>query len=661
MAHTDPEIELYRNLMDQPDEFVDGFGTKAVLGSLFVGFVMMPGAIYLGLMAGQTLGPAAEWTTIILFTEIARRSYVSMSRAEVYILYYIAASLASMEGGLALAGGAFAGSMWMQYFVRSPAAKGMGIASRVPTWVVPPADSPALAQRTFLHEHWVIPIVLTVVGRLLGRMVWFGMGYSMFRITSDYENLPFPFAAITAQGATALAEASSKEETWRWRTFSIGAMIGLVFGVIYLGIPTITGVIMTEPVQLIPIPWVDLTRTTESVLPAVPMGFMTNLGEIISGFVVPFWAVVGSFIAAVGMAIVNPMLFKAGILHTWRPGMDTINTMFYNQIDFYFSVGIGASLAVAVMGFYEIYRKWRYDRQARERGEVTRGGWVVPKGRGDLPLWIPIGVYAVAALAYVVLCAILVPNFPVFIIAGFAFLISPFESYINARMIGMTGQFLGVPMVREATIIFSGYRGVDIWFAPIPRFNVGGAAQEFRVLELTGNKIISLVKAELIMLPISILCSLLFWQFIWRLAPVPSSYYPYAQKMWPLSALQQGLWLTSTVNPETSVFYKAWNESFAIGGFVVALGLYAGLSALRLPILLIYGVVRGFGILPHSVIPQMIGALISQFYFIPRFGARRWKLYATVLAAGFACGMGLIGMGTIALALIGKAVSQMPY
>jgi len=661
VAHTDPEIQLYRDLMEVPEEYADGFDIKSILGALFVGFVMLPGAIYLGLMAGQTLGPAAEWTTIILFTEIARRSYVTLSRAEVYILFYIAASLASAEGALHLAGGAFAGPMFLQYFVRSPAARGMGIASRVPTWVVPPGDSPALAQRTFLHPDWILPIILAVAGRLLGRAVWFSMGYSMFRVTSDYENLPYPFAAITAQGATALAEATSKEETWRWRTFSIGAMIGLVFGALYLAIPTITGVIMTEPVELIPIPWVDLTRTTESILPAVPVGFITNLGSVFSGFVVPFWTVIGSFLAVVGMGVANPMLYKAGILHTWRHGMDTINTVFYNQIDFYFSVTIGSALAIFVLGLYEIWRKWRYDIQAKARGEEVRGGWEVPRGRGDYSIWVPIGVYAAAAISYIALCAYLVPDFPVWILLVFAFLISPIESYINARMIGLTGQFMGVPMVKEATIIFSGYEGLDIWFAPIPVFNLGGAAQQFRVLELTGNKIVSLVKAELIMLPISIICSFIFWGFVWRLAPVPSPYYPYAQKMWPLSALQRGLWLTSTINPETSVFYKAWNPIYALGGFGAAVVIYVILSVFRLPILLIYGLVRGFGILPHFIIPQLIGALISQFYFIPMFGARRWKLYATVLAAGFSCGMGLIGMGSIALALIGKSVSQMPF
>ncbi len=662
MAHIDPELELYRGLMEQPTEFEDGFDIKTVLGGLFVGLVMLPGAIYLGLMAGQSLGAAAEWTTIILFTEIARRSFVTLKRSEVYILFYVAMGLTVMQGALALSGGAFAMKMFWQYFIRSPAAKGMGLAGQVPNWVVPPASSAAITQRTFFHVDWLLPGGLTFIGYILSRMVWFGMGYTVFRVTSDYENLPFPFAAIQAQGATALAETTTKTETWRWRTFSIGAMAGLVFGCIYVGIPTITEVLLTEPVQLIPIPWVDLTRRTQSILPAVPVGFMTDLGIIGSGFVVPFWAATGSFIAMLGMAVANPQLYKAGILHSWRPGMETINTQFANQIDFYFSLGIGVSLAVAVLGAYEIVRQIRYNRAARQRGEEQRGSWVPPAGRGDFPMWVPLGLYVLGASGYILLCRWLVPGFPIIYIIGFAFLISPIESYVNARMIGLTGQYLGIPMVLEGTIILSRYRGIDIWFAPIPRFNYGGSAQQFRVLELTGNKIVSMIKAEALMFPIATILSLLFWQLVWKLAPVPSPAYPYAQKMWHIQALQRGLWFTSTLNPEHSVFYKAWNLNYCIGGFVAAVAIYALLSALRLPILLVYGVVRGVsGILPHYVVPQMIGALISQFYFIPKFGARRWKQYATVLVAGYSCGMGLVGMGAIALALIGKAVSQMPF
>ncbi len=647
--------------MERPDTYTDGFDARSLVGAVFVGFVMMPGAIYLGLVAGISLGNAAEWVTVILFAEIARRSFVRLNRAQIYILYYIAAGLTAMYGGIALSGGAFAQAIWWQYFIRSQAAKGLGIADKIPTWLVPPENSPAIINRTFFHEDWLIPSLLLVGGYILARLNWFGFGYLLFRETSDYEQLPYPFAAVTAQGATALAEAGSKTETWRWRIFSMGAMIGLVFGAIYIGIPTITSVIMTEPLELIPIPWIDLTRSTQSLLPAVPLGFMTDLGTILGGFVLPFWAVVGSAIMALATIIVNPHLQTAGILKQWTPGMDTISTQFANQLDFYLSVGIGATLAVALLGFYEVIASYLAAVRARKRGEAEAGSWAPPAGRGDFPVWIAVTLFVGSTAAYILLCHLLVPGFPVWWIVLFGFVITPINSYVNARMIGLTGQYIGIPMLKNAVIIVSGYKHIDIWFAPIPDFNHGDVAQQFRVLELTGNKVVSLVKAELTIWPIVIFASLIFWSFIWKLGPIPSTSYPYALKMWHLTALQNGIWYTASLNPEQSYFLKAWKWEYAIGGMVGALALYTVLRAFRLPILLIYGMVRSFGILPHFVLPQLLGALISQYYFIPRFGARRWKQYATVLAAGYACGMGLVGMIAVALVLIGKSVSQMPY
>jgi hypothetical protein len=661
VARIDPELELYRGLMDVPDKFEEGFDIKAVIGAIFVGFVMMPGAIYLGLVAGQSLGPAAEWTTIILFTEVARRSFITLKRQEIYILFYIASSLASSGGGLQLAGGAFAGKIWDQYFIQSPAAEGMGIASEVPHWVVPAANSEAILKRTFFHPDWMLPVAILMLGTLLSRMNWFGLGYALFRVTSDYEQLPFPFAAITAQGSTALAEATTKEESWRWRTFSIGAMIGLVFGALYIGVPTITGALMTKPLQLLPIPWIDLTRSTASILPAVPTGLMTDLGTVGAGFVVPFWAVVGGFISAIGTMILNPYLYRTGVLTRWKPEMGTIETQFNNQVDFYFSLGIGVSLAVAVIGIASIIWQVIVDRRHRSRNEKVERTWAAPPNRGDIPMWIAIGMFVVSTIGYVILCWALVPKFPLLFVILFGFVLTPLNSYIDARMIGLTGQWVGIPMVKEAAIIFSKYRGVDIWFAPIPNFDHGGQAMKFRVLELTGTRITGLIKAELLIWPITIFCSLLFWQFIWRLAPIPSVYYPYAQKMWHLAALQRGLWMTSTLRPENSLFFKAWNMDRALVGFAFGIISYVVLARLRLPIMLIYGIVRGLGTLPHAIFPEMVGALISEFYFVPRFGARRWKQYATVLMAGYACGMGLVGMGTVAIAMVSKSVSQMPY
>jgi hypothetical protein len=82
---------------------------------------------------------------------------------------------------------------------------------------------------------------------------------------------------------------------------------------------------------------------------------------------------------------------------------------------------------------------------------------------------------------------------------------------------------------------------------------------------------------------------------------------------------------------------------------------------LGLPILLIYGVVRGLGqSTPHGLILEVAGALLGRFYFLRRYGAQ-WRQYAPVLLAGFSCGMGLTGMFAMGFALILKSLSRLPY
>ena len=66
-----------------------------VVGALFVSIVMVPGNIYLELMIGGSIGAAAQWVTIILFLEMAKRSFTTMKRQEIYLLYYVTSSLIS--------------------------------------------------------------------------------------------------------------------------------------------------------------------------------------------------------------------------------------------------------------------------------------------------------------------------------------------------------------------------------------------------------------------------------------------------------------------------------------------------------------------------------------------------------------------------------------
>jgi len=656
MAAEDRELEQYRALMETPDKFEEGFSARSIIGAFFIGLIMMPGAIYLGLLAGQSLGPAAEWVTIILFTEAARRSLTVLRKQEVYILYYIAGSLTSMAGGLALSGGPFAGLIWNQYLRQSEAARGFGIESQIPDWVVPPVGDPALIERTFFSSAWLIPIVLLLVGVVLGKMNWFGLGYVLFRVTSDLERLPFPMAPIAAQGSIALAEVTQKAEGWRWHLFSTGAVIGLAYGLVYVGIPSFTGSFLTRPLTLIPIPWYDMTLKTERLFPAVPTGITTDLGAIIWGFIAPYWVIIGGAIAALTTFILNPMLFHRGMMPTYSRGMETISTNFATGIDFWISIGIGISVAVAVIGMISVTRTL-----LASRGSGRRGSLAPVAGRGDFPLWVGAALFIVSTVGYILLCKLwLVPKFPVAFLLFFGFIYTPLDSYVNARMIGLTGQYTGIPMVREATFILSGYKGVDIWFAPIPMANYGAQAQSFRAIELTGTRITSIIKAEVLTLPILLACSLIFWQYMWKLAPIPSNAYPYAQKMWHMNALSQCLVLTAT-SSDNRLFLEALKPTWIAVGAGFGLGSYALLSAFGMPVMLIWGFIKNVGRLPHSVPLELLGALVGRYYFERRYGMVRWKQYATVIAAGYAAGMGLTGMGFSAMAMVMKSVRQLPY
>src|SRR5438067_9927161 len=230
----DSELKQFRDLMPPPDHWDDGFGLKAMVGGLFVGLIMTPASMYMQLVVGADIGPAAQWVTIILFIEVARRAFTVLRRPEVFVLYYMAgACMVSTAPGQGL--------LWNQFLVQSESFRQFGLADKVPAWVAPSSPD-VLGQRTFFHAAWLAPIGLMALGMFLQRLDHFGLGYVMYRLTSDVEKLPFPMAPVAAQGITALADASGgAAESWRWRVFSFGGMLGMVFATIYLALPAITG------------------------------------------------------------------------------------------------------------------------------------------------------------------------------------------------------------------------------------------------------------------------------------------------------------------------------------------------------------------------------------------------------------------------------------
>ena len=130
--YDDKELAEYRDLLPTPTRFEEGFDWKTIVGAVFIGFLMMPGSMYLQLVVGTGIGPAARWVTIILFAEIAKRAYTELKQQEIFLLYYMA--------GAAMAS-PFHGLLWNQYLVQSDAAKMLGLTDLIPTWVAPGPDS----------------------------------------------------------------------------------------------------------------------------------------------------------------------------------------------------------------------------------------------------------------------------------------------------------------------------------------------------------------------------------------------------------------------------------------------------------------------------------------------------------------------------------------
>jgi len=308
----------------------------------------------------------------------------------------------------------------------------------------------------------------------------------------------------------------------------------------------------------------------------------------------------------------------------------------------------------------------------RRRTDAAADLWAVTKiGRGDWPLWLSLVLYVAACVVVIVLCRALVPEFPVAFLLVFTFVYNPFISYVNARLLGLAGQQVDIPFVKESSFVLSGARGVAVWLAPIPVENYGGMAQSFRVNELTGVNFRSLIKAELVAMPVLFVLSLAFWAFIWHSGAIPSDVYPAAQINWELQAKQDTLLYSSTHVPpgetdssrtiEDSEFMKAIHPTVIAGGAAFTVVLYGVIAALGLPTMLVYGIIRGMGQLPHYMMLEIVGALLGRYYFQKKYGRENFLRMAPTVLAGYFTGVGLIAMASLALKLMAEAVSSAPF
>jgi hypothetical protein len=122
------------------------------------------------------------------------------------------------------------------------------------------------------------------------------------------------------------------------------------------------------------------------------------------------------------------------------------------------------------------------------------------------------------------------------------------------------------------------------------------------------------------------------------------------------------LWFTSTTEGgHREIFERAMKPWLMVGGLGFGVVGYWLLNLLNVPVMTIYGFIRGLGTMPHYIILELGGALVGRYYLRKRFGAENWRRWPPVLLAGLYCGMGLVGMLVIAVALLSSSIKEMPF
>ena len=387
--------------------------------------------------------------------------------------------------------------------------------------------------------------------------------------------------------------------------------------------------------------------------------------------VMPFWGMVGSFIGLIITAVANPILYKVGMLSNWKFGDDTIATLFKNNVDFYFSFHIGIAVAIAIVGFWQVGRHMVQSRREHRASGVAKGdrrlATAVPAGRGDIPWWAIALVYCLVTSIYIGLSMGLLRWYHGFwppdifrvlwILIFLGAVYTPLISYVTARLEGMVGEVVEIPMIREAALILSGYKGIACWFVPMPIAKLRHDDRLLSPVWLTGTSSPASGRRRSSSdhsHQFAVLREL-------HLGRIPSVLLlPLCTTHVGAHAATRCIMYSATMG-EYSMFEEAWNTVYFACGSGFGVLLFSILQFFGTPIMLTYGVVRGLGqTIPHAIVAQFIGALIGQFYFKKRLGLK-WRQYIPVVSAGFGCGMGLITTLGIGVTFLSKSAIKLPF
>jgi len=645
----------------EEEAYAEGLTWRSITAIVYSAIVMFPIAIYLNLVMGIQLSGAASFITAILFVTLTRIfGEKRLTTQETFIVYLIAGGMAGWVGTFS----PFMDFIRKNYVMTSSIPTGFTDPYTgkpwpdvLPWWWGPPKGSYVYTLRGFeyfFNSAWLTPFILMVVFTGIFYLCEIALTFISVRMFIEVEELPFPLAKLDAVTITTISEG----EWSKMKIFALSSLVGIIWGLILYGLPTISLGVFNIPLSIIPLPWIDLNPVIELILPGAMLAVTADIATVSVGFFIPVYIVYGWFVSSIGVWVFGNWLANTYLSNIfprwpveWTPGMSYTLALQRSQLWVWFSPNIGFTLAVIpiiVLGFLKILRKSTMQSRSVKTAK-------------SMSLWLLLLMYLSGVFISIGIFHYFVPDFPLWIPLIISGGWSLLYSLANTRILGETGASISSPNIWGMSILSSGYRQIDVWYAP---FYQGGSSalwwcQAVKTAHLTKTKPMSYFKALGLMVVITFVLSFLYINLFWIMAPIPSSVYPSTAIRWPLDVMMEGLWVTRQL--------AVLRMDLILDGFILMLIIAAIIwaackiakrgSFIPLSLAIISGAFMG----PHFTIPFFIGALLSEFLFPKVFGREWWGSNKMLVAAGIAAGEG-VTVGVCALiTLIAKSIWLLPY
>ena len=625
--------------MSAEPSFKVGLTWRALLALLIGALFFVPINIYLNLVTGGTISTAALYIVVLLFSTFATIAGSLLSPNEIFVIY------SSMAATVALIPPYY----WLVYrafFVNAPSTfaytlNGVPLPYLVPDWLAPPPGDPAYNLRTLLQPAWAKAIVVSTIffaGALLADV---GLGMLLSYLFVEVEKLPFPLARVDFS----LIQTISERKELTLRVFLAGFYAGLIYGAIaYAG--------QAFGVQLVPLPWADLTWFTEKYMPGALIGIATDPSFFAWGLVLDPKVTCSTLLGSILVWVVLNWAFTVNSTYfplwasEYRRGM-TLALIYQRAFQriwispqFGVALGLAVSLAFALRkGLLRVFRV----ALRGVGGEVQRA---YPSMRLALLLFLG------GSLLTVTLHHALIPDFPLAVSLLTSTALSLLIGMLASRAVGEVGFFPSIPWPWQAIVYLTHYNGYAGWVQS-PYISLGGQAgmcQMVKVAQLTKTRPVDYFKAIIIGSALSAAIGFFAVDLFWRLAPIPSTAYPNSMVFWPMYAINDALFATRQIRLDPVIIGASMVASIAV------MLSSPVISRFVLPVPLLSGL---FIIPPYAIsifAGSMIGHLLRRYV-----GAERWSEVQGPLAAGVLTGAGVfVGVST-SLLLITRAAWIWPW